>query len=144
MKTEPKHFLDLTLGLILKIFLEPFSRKKSHFWHWRDYSAYRQDILNSGKFLSFPADHKAGKKTLIRLVAIRTPSAYWAKDYRVGYICGERCKLCSLILNEPVCLLLSDQEIKFFAVDLKGQLFNLRNHGKTSRKEERKFNTKII
>ena len=45
MKTNPWHWLDWIVWPLLKIFWEPFSLKKSHWWHWRKMEPC--DLLNA-------------------------------------------------------------------------------------------------
>ncbi|MFA5023548.1 MAG: hypothetical protein WC523_01135 [Patescibacteria group bacterium] len=153
MKTKPKHVLDWTLWPILKIFFKPFSKKSSYAWQWLDYSAKRQAILDANLFIKLDADPLAqpvktiwsnfyqrnfGWKRVVRVVAYKNHSL-WAKEFQIGYISGEDCKLCSLILTGITGVLIGDQTVIFFAVDLQGKILSIKNCGLTDKKEKIKI-----
>ncbi|MFA5000103.1 MAG: hypothetical protein WC545_01985 [Patescibacteria group bacterium] len=155
MKTKPFHILDVTLGLILKIIWEPFSQKKSHWWHWQRVGFFGKiAITESGLTVTAEADEnaKAADKgwdnfwqrnfgwKKIAIIAVFEPNniiaeensqldlkkffeqeTKLAKNFRIGYIDGEKVELCSLLLDKPTGVLIGPRDCKYFALDKDGQ-----------------------
>jgi hypothetical protein len=44
-QTSPTHWLDWTLWPLLRVVWEPFSHKRTHWWHWRTYTGQIEDPI---------------------------------------------------------------------------------------------------
>jgi hypothetical protein len=123
-KTYPKQFEDVIFWPIIRAVWEPFSLKRSHWWHWINY-----DKVPSGA-MSLPQDANAKPRhasiwhNLIQTnfgwkkIAILKPKNY-AGNYRLGFIGHEgnlnKKQICTLVLQGCVGILLSPYSFEFFA-----------------------------
>ncbi|TSC55342.1 MAG: hypothetical protein G01um101418_974 [Parcubacteria group bacterium Gr01-1014_18] len=124
-KTNPVHFLDLVLWPLLQLLWEPFSRKNSHFWHWR---AFRGEVSGQVKIQGSPASRP--RKSLWDYLWQTNFS--WDNcivfkprydfPYRIGYrSLGEgKTEMCSVILRGESAALIGGGDVEFFMVSLFG------------------------
>lgn len=129
--SNPRHWLDIVLWPILRVLWEPFSRKQSHWWHWRRVDNRVMIRAHSSIVVPRHSTSREGRSFWGNFfqrnfgwkhVAILTPSnpkyRYRIGFYRRGHF-HER-QLCSIILRGPCAVLIGDEDINFFAVDAYG------------------------
>ncbi|MBL7022141.1 hypothetical protein ISR92_02400 [Patescibacteria group bacterium] len=132
LKTHPKHCLDYLIWPLLKLFWEPFSKKESHFWHWRKYNTPISKIRGT----LIPADFNAHSRRggILRLlwetnfgwqkIAILEPANYEGL-YQIVYSAQEISSLnqlciyqekCSLMLRGKVAVQIGPQDTYFYMI----------------------------
>lgn len=127
---------NLVFGFFLKIFWEPFSKKRSHWWNWKTLHrdiylphcarmAGNRDAKNgNSKFSNFFQTNFVWKR-----VVIMTP---WDRriPFKIGFISRiEREKKICDIRNKPgqlIGVLVGPDDVEFFALDSQGGQLELR------------------
>lgn len=141
--TSPHHPFDDWLWPIIKIIWEPFSLKRSHWWHWRPYQGPAQFRQRLAGNLAAKA-RRGFWSTLIQTnfawtqVAIIEPKEYTGA-YQVGF-CGPEIsspqaserwyqgQLCAMIIEGPSALLVGSGDLYYFAKAYpNGQPIELKN-----------------
>ena len=126
-----RNWKDYIVWPILKIFWEPWSGKKSHWWHWTPYKGL--------PIISFMVskDSDAGERALWtfapsnlwrtnfawKKVAVMEPADNYQGCYQVGFIADEathKQELCALILQGKSAGLVGAYDDKFFAITYPG------------------------
>ncbi len=122
-QTSPPHIFDKIFWPVIKAVWEPFSLKRSHWWHWLPYGQQPSYLLK------IPADHNAAPRhsawhNLIQTnfgwskVAVTKPKNYFGL-YRWGFKSREGAKnkleVCALILQGPVANLIGPHDMELFA-----------------------------
>jgi hypothetical protein len=128
-RKSPYHWLDFTpLPILLKIFWEPFSKKKSHWWHWRkfDQSKVRHELNVEGYSDAQPRDTVIQNLVQTNFkwqhVLILEPDTDGLnKYYQIGFLEPKSgiCQKCSLVLKGLTAVLVGPNDVLFFAVSLK-------------------------
>jgi len=123
-KTFPRQFEDILFWPIIRTVWEPFSFKRSHWWHWLNYDREPKYLLEIPINNQAATRHEGIKNNLIQTnfnwnqAAILKPKDYEG-EYRCGFVGQEghisKNQVCALILQGPVAVLLSPYQIKFFA-----------------------------
>lgn len=130
MKSAKFSFWDYTLWPLLKIFWEPFSKKRSHFWHWQVYNG--------------PIDLNPSKgycAVVEKDPLVKNRRSFWANLWqtnfgwkRVALLCHteprplrfhlgfynsdkQQKEICWLILTGYTAVLKGNEDTIFFAVD---------------------------
>ncbi len=127
----PGVWQDWLLGIPYAIFLEPFTKKQSHSWHWQNYPRMIGTTVTvpgdptakpvTGLWSKFWNYNFGWKKVALIEPAIKGP-------YRVGFrmriynqdtkIYEEVRKICNVTIYAPVCaLLVGDRAVEFFAIN---------------------------
>ncbi len=144
MKTKPRHWLDLVFWPTLKLVWEPFSLKKSHWWHWLPYEGV---LPNHEYCLTVGGDPKAKKADdfwpnfyernfgwqKVALLHVYDDKGRLAEDYHLGYSLGAKKEICSLLLSHGVGALLGPEPTTFFAIDQDGLPLQVQLYCYTSR-----------
>jgi hypothetical protein len=148
MKTKPRHIFDIIIWPIIRIFWEPFSLKRSHWWHWRKYDKEITDTVTVN------GDQKAQPRNNHWQDLIQT-NFLWKKSivlkpnkntpYHLGFISKHenKCQICSIVLQGPVGLLLSPHKVEFFAVSTGENPIHLEVIGYMAKREASKKATLI-
>jgi len=140
VKTKPKHWLDFIFWPILKICWEPFSKKRSHFWHWLEYPNIPQKTLTirgikkekprEGFWPNFWQTNFGWKNVVV--IEPHTKGLYniglWDKTFG-------RKQLCSCLCKGRIGLLIGPSDVEFFALDKKGDYCDLIFVESTTKKE---------
>lgn len=118
------HIFDYILGPILRIIWEPFSIKRSHFWHWQRYD----NEINSATTVLPDVTASPRYNLWLKLwqtnfgwekVVILQPESYDG-NYQIGFTSVEgeegKTELCSLILKGKIAVLVGPYELSFFAI----------------------------
>jgi hypothetical protein len=123
-ETHPKQFEDALFWPIIKTVWEPFSLKRSHWWHWINYDQIPNNLLSIQPDEDAKPRHAGIRYNLIQTnfgwkkVAVLKPKKYSGK-YQCGFVSQEGSKyktqLCTVILQGPVAVLLSPYGFNFFA-----------------------------
>jgi hypothetical protein len=124
-KAYPRHWLDFVLWPFLRIVWEPFSKKQSHWWHWRPYAG---DIPEKC-FTDFVSnsDAKSGNHGLASLwqrnfgwktvVMVRVDGGTENSEYLFGFEINEHREICSMVLrNFGAGMLVGPDPVRFFAI----------------------------
>lgn len=117
--TEPQHFLDRFLWPLLRLIWEPFSKKRSHWWHWRDSDSiaiqtcleFRGNSLansRSGFWNNLWQTNFGWKSALIIKPELST-------KYKIGFFNHKGAKICSIIMDGEIALLEGPDPVNFFA-----------------------------
>ncbi len=127
METYPKHIFDNVFWPVLQVIWEPFSKKRSHWWHWQE-TPLLPNLLDAGLIVPGYSGSKIRKNFLSNLwqtnfgwkgVAIISPTDYQGK-YRVGYRefseSGCRSEVCSIVLSDKVAVLRGPKNVVYFAL----------------------------
>jgi len=122
-----REWKDFIVWPFLRIFWEPFSGKRSHWWHWQMYFGV---ILPS---FDIPRNPEAGERALWtfspsnlrqtnfewKWTVVMQPVDY-AGQYQVGFIAQEgahyKQELCALVLEGMSAGLIGPYDLTFFAV----------------------------
>ncbi|MFA6995432.1 MAG: hypothetical protein WC249_03445 [Patescibacteria group bacterium] len=136
MKTQrtslSDYLYDRLLWPILKIFWEPFSKKRSHWWHWKTFwggqsperhvTVIGKNVKNRDTFWTMLTQTNFVWKNVV----ILKPVGDEIKDahfYQVGYIENrekiEHIEICSILIpiGQAVGLLVGPNDITFFAIN---------------------------
>lgn len=144
MKTKPRHWLNIVFWPILKLVWEPFSLKRSHWWHWLPYEEalpgdeYHLTIEGNPKarradqFWSNFYERNFGWQK-VALLHIYDDKGRLAENYRLGYSCGVKKEVCSILLNHGVGALVGPEDTMFFAIDQNGVPLRVQLYCCTSR-----------
>lgn len=127
-KTKPLHILDIIFWPIVIVFLEAFSIKHTHFWHWQKYekTISKYSILNIVGHSTRPIKNAFDVFFKLNmewtLCAIYKPKNY-NKEFRIGYHCRGEKKISSIILNpnEIFAVLVGPGDNNFFAISLEDE-----------------------
>ena len=141
-RTNPSNWKDAVLWPILRVLFEPFSRKQSHWWHWRkiDPGAWPRNsirpILNipPGE-LDLTARERTGPWSRFwqtnfgwrKVVIVRPGDWDWttwneqkhSQPYQVGFFLPGHGHgyICSVVIKgTPCALLLGPRPVDFFAI----------------------------
>lgn len=125
-KTNPHHQLDGIFWTVLKIFWEPLSLKRSHWWHWINLPP--EKLGNNFPFVVSNGCQTAksregfwpnfwqtnfGWKTAV-IITPRTNG-----EYLIGFMDENgRTQICSIIMNGHIALLEGPTKTKFFAISV--------------------------
>lgn len=127
--TSTQHWLNWVLWPILRIILEPFSKKQSHGWHWVELP--KELIPEEEYYIHFKGDPAAKKDTGRwssfwlknfgwQTVAFISPQER-TKPYRIGFrttFMGEldEIKICTIICLRSVSTLIGQNHVDLFAL----------------------------
>jgi hypothetical protein len=129
LKTYPRHRLDVVLWPLLRLLWEPFSKKQSHWWHWRPYEGTVPE--NFREYMEGDGTARPRKGILGNLiqtnfgwkkVAILGHSNHYGHPilYQLGFTSTEngvrKKELCTVVLNDYCAALLGPSPTEFFAV----------------------------
>ncbi len=131
LRTHPRHWLDFTLWPLLRLFWEPFSKKRSHFWHWQPFDRSAPENFRERVDRDGCARERAGLLANLfqtnfgwRSVAILCPAVRNGNAYQLGFISREgnahKRELCAIVLDGPCAALVGPHEVEFFAVAYPG------------------------
>lgn len=145
------YLYDRLLWPILKIFWEPFSKKRSHWWHWKVFwggQSEEKHVTVAGKNVK---SRDTFWSMLIQTnfvwknVVILKPDGDKIKNvnfYQIGYIENraeiEHIEICSILipLEQEVGLLIGPNEVTFFAINADNhQQISLKIIGETTKSE---------
>ncbi|MCR4279994.1 MAG: hypothetical protein NUV82_01045 [Candidatus Komeilibacteria bacterium] len=139
MKTKPIHWLDYFLWPVLRVFWVPFSKKRSHFWHWVDVNYYPKFYITANPDPAAKSRRHSLWENLIQTnfkwnkVVVVTPVRY-SGQYRIGMIAEGKRQICSVINQGKVGLLIGPEAPHFFALNLKGDQIMLKIVGYSTKK----------
>lgn len=128
LEAHPRHILDVVLWPILRVLWEPFSRKQSHFWHWKPFEGSIPEPFQEyvdpdkgarpvdGWWTEFWNTNFGWKKVVIFRPA--NP----AKKYHLGFMRREgngvaRKEICTCVLDGACAAAVSPYNTKYFAVE---------------------------
>lgn len=127
MKTYPKHIFDYLLWPIIKLVWEPFSLKRSHWWHWKKFLYTQRGRLITSKVIG---NKKAKNRdtfwsNLIQTnfgwneTAVIEPIAYTDK-YQLGFFETDKYgkkfpQTCTLVLRGKIAILRGPKDIEVYA-----------------------------
>ncbi|PIZ98718.1 MAG: hypothetical protein COX77_03585 [Candidatus Komeilibacteria bacterium CG_4_10_14_0_2_um_filter_37_10] len=120
---------DWTLGLLMKIFWEPVSLKRSHFWHWHKQNSTFLDsdyayisvlpdptVKDRGNWWqNFWQTNFGWQKVVV--VATVDPNDYYQVAFSTAASNYQDVKLCSLVIRGRVALLVGPTKTRFYAID---------------------------
>jgi len=119
--TEPQHFLDRFLWPLLRLIWEPFSKKRSHWWHWKNTNLI---YAEKNSTLTIKGNPSAGSRSGFWRNLWQTnfgwKSALIIKPklstkYKVGFFDHKEAKICSIIMDGEIALLEGSDPVNFFA-----------------------------
>ncbi|MCU0680383.1 MAG: hypothetical protein MUF50_03735 [Planctomycetes bacterium] len=130
---NPKHWLDIFLWPLLKIFLEPFSNRIAHSWHWtkvsqKDYESQIGLSLNVNQLERVPGFKKSKplknywnevwhRNFIWQRVAILAPEN--GDHYHLAYMEDKeeaKINICKLIFKERIGILLGPDDAWYFGI----------------------------
>ena len=130
LTTSPKHWLDYVLWPLLRLVWEPFSLKRSHFWHWRDYPVHYQ-LSNTVGFSGSPDARPIRGwfsnlwQTNFGWKLAATLEGPAGMDYHLGFETVENGKtvqkICSIVLRGKCAALIGSADVRFFMVSVNGK-----------------------
>ncbi|MFA5184302.1 MAG: hypothetical protein WC456_02130 [Patescibacteria group bacterium] len=145
MKTKPSHWLDIVFWPLLRFFWEPFSVKQSHWWHWLPYQKPLPDDNDCLTLAADPVAKRADKfwpnfyERNFGWQKIALLSVYdngrLAGNYRLGYSCGTKKEICSILLNRGVSVLIGPTDTAFFAISQDGRPLQVQLRGYVNRQK---------
>lgn len=135
METSPRHWMDVVFWPLLMAFWEPFTRKRSHWWHWKPYHGqlvHAKRIARDldaaprrGSWFSNFYQTNFGWRTAV----ILEPRHYCGK-YHIGFQSNERklveddlimdselhLEYCTVVLSGRSAALVGPDPVLFFAI----------------------------
>lgn len=143
MKSAKFSWWNYTLWPFLRIIWEPFSKKRSYFWHWQPYSGevtcYHWIIVkNDGsikdrlsRWDNFWQTNFGWRRTMVFSPLKKDRQRFHGK-YHIGFtneITGQN-EICWLELSGHVAVLTGNADVRFFAVDAADLTsIELKSHG---------------
>lgn len=117
MGVQPGHILDYLLWPLLQRTWEKWSKKRSHWWHWRSFAGEVVAPLFVRADITATKSVFWGSNFHWQEVVILQPLPEHAhRYYQVGFRSGGVTQLCSLVVDGPVAMLLGPRTVEFFAV----------------------------
>lgn len=140
LKTRPRHLFDFTIWWLIRFIWEPFSGKRSHWWHWRDFYSIRHDLsLLLPYAQEFEGSKKAGRRfgfwrnlfqtnfgwqQVIVFRPLINGTIPYEGTYQIGFKAIEEnmlvAKMCTLVLQDFTAVLRGPYKTSFFAVTYPG------------------------
>lgn len=145
--TRPVHLFDFALWWIIKLLWEPFSLKRSHWWHWvtRVFpsndnkplaaNGSGDDLERNTKWRKFWLTNFGWQKVVLIVPCITRDNGVmseYAGYYQVGWNQSDNPKfkanefeMCTIIQHGIIGLLVGPGDVNFFAHDLSGHPLQL-------------------
>lgn len=162
-KTQPDQVLYSILWFLLKLLWEPFSLKRSHWWHWQKVNLGRdiKPLIVEGDKTSL--DRNTAWRNFWqtnfgwqKVAVLEVANCVWCHEgqfyvpFQIGW--GEvngkskkQLEICSIVHLEPILgLLLGPSDVNFFAFDLEGRPVELRLLKVITKKQTLKENIQIF
>lgn len=147
-RTQPFHLFDVIFWWLIKLVWEPFSLKRSHWWHWqmRILPESASPLEVTGDELDIPRNTKWRVFFLTNFgwhkVALIAPVEPRMSPYQVGWnqACNPKFKenefeICTIALCSGICLLVGPGKTNFFGFDMDGNPIELKVAWYTTKKE---------
>ena len=123
--TQPSHIYDEIFWPIIRLVWEPFSLKRSHWWHWIVYKkeitsfiaipGIRSNTTRHQSFLGNFFKTNLGWKSVVVLSPLSFQGTY-QRWFRAKEGDVEKIEICILILQGPVAALIGPYDTDFFAI----------------------------
>lgn len=122
--SQPANLLDFVFWPLLKLFWEKFSRKQSHWWHWRTYRGTIGELLHvagDNRLNSHDWWHGIFLGTNFTWQQVVVLKAVDPVVYQIGFCGRDICQLCSVQVNGVVALTIGPDDADFFGITADGQ-----------------------
>lgn len=129
LPTQPVSWLDWVAWPVLRVIWEPFSYKRSHWWHWRN-------TARPNEWLPIVGDPLANSQTDAWSIFYNTNFAWqtWVElapvgyqgSWQVGYTVGSTTQVCAIVLTKTCRVLIGNGDVGYFGITLQGKPVQLR------------------